>query len=492
MAALDEAKPDGRIRFLLNGERVEVPGLAATTTVLEYLREHAGLTGTKEGCAEGDCGACTVLMATWSGDEAPLAFRSINSCIRLLPTIDGCELLTVEGLADGDRLHPVQQAMVDHHGSQCGFCTPGFVMSLAGLYLQTPDPHREQVLRAIAGNLCRCTGYRPIIEAGLAMGSMPEPAGWRRQGVDTTDRRAALRALQREQTLTLPDYVAPRSMDELAKIRLAEPEARLLAGGTDLGLEVTKALKSMPMLIHVGAVPELLHIESTPGGLRIGAAVPLSDAWTSIVEHFPGFAEVAERFASPPVCHSGTLGGNVANGSPIGDGMPVLLAVDARLHLRRGDDSRVLPLYEFYSGYRQTALQEGEFLCAIEIPWPQADWRFAGYKLGKRWDQDISAVCAGFGLAIANGHIEGARLGFGGMAAIPARARAAEAALTGVALDAEAFEVAAAALAEDFAPIDDFRASADYRLQGAGNLLRRFGRSLLAGGERIAVREVVG
>lgn len=491
MAELAHERPDA-IRFLLNGAAVEVTGLAATTTVLEYLREHAGLPGTKEGCAEGDCGACTVLMAAWPGDDAPLEFRSINSCIRLLPSIDGCELLTVEGLADGDALHPVQQAMVEQHGSQCGFCTPGFVMSLAGLYLETANPDREQVVRAIAGNLCRCTGYRPIIDAGLAMASMPEPARWRRQEVDTPGRRAALRTLQRAETLKRADYVAPRSLDELAALRLAEPQARLLAGGTDLALEVTKALATLPMLIDVGRVPELLRVESNETGLVIGAAVPLSDAWAVIVEHFPGFSEVAERFASPPVCHSGTLGGNVANASPIGDGMPVLLAVDARLQLRRGDDSRVLPLSDFYLGYRQTALRQGEFLSAIEIPWPGPHWRFAGYKLGKRWDQDISAVCAGFGLAIADGRIEQARLGFGGMAAIPARARAAEAVLAGAVLEPASFEGAAAALAQDFQPIDDFRASAAYRLQGAGNLLRRFGRSLLADDEPISVRKLVG
>ena len=485
-----ESEATDRVRLLLNGERVEVVGLPATTTVLEYLREHAGLTGTKEGCAEGDCGACTVLLCEWRGDDTPLGFRASNSCIRLLPTIDGCELLTVEGLADADRLHPVQQAMVDHHGSQCGFCTPGFVMSLAGLYLEEPEPDREQVVHAIAGNLCRCTGYRPIIDAGLAMGAAPSPVTWHRDAVDIPERRGALKDLLRDRALTLPDFVAPRSLDELAAWRLSEPEARLLAGGTDLGLEVTKALKPMPMLIHVGAVPELLRIESTADGLVIGAAVTLSDALRAILELFPGFAEVAERFASPPVCHSGTLGGNVANGSPIGDGMPLLLAADARLQLRRGDEQRTLPLSRFYPGYRQTALQEGEFLCAIEIPCPQPGWHFAGYKLAKRWDQDISAVCGGFGLAISNGRIVAARLGFGGMAAVPAQASAAEAALIGAALTAASFDAAALALAQDFTPIDDFRGSAAYRLQGAGNLLRRFGRSLLPDGERIALREV--
>ncbi len=475
---------DDCIRFLLDGEVVEVSGLPATTTVLDWLRDHAGRTGTKEGCAEGDCGACTVLLGEYQGGNAPLRYRTFNSCIRFLPTIDGCELVTVESLVDDGVLHPAQRALVAEHGSQCGFCTPGFVMSLAGLYLEQPAPDREQVVRAIAGNLCRCTGYRPIIDAGLAMGGLEPAKTWHPERVDTPARRAALAKLVRRRTLELPDLVAPRSLDELASWRQAEPDAQLLAGGTDLGLEVTKALRNLPKLIYTGQVPELHVLETAAAGLRIGAAVPLADAWAAIVDAFPGFEEVADRFASPPVCHSGTLGGNVANGSPIGDCMPVLLALDARVELRRGASVRELSLADFYLDYRRTAMAADEFLVAITVPEAQGCWHYAGYKLGKRWDQDISAVCAGFAIQVDAKVIVAARLGFGGMAGIPARAPAAEAALIGATVEGASFEVAADALASDFEPIDDLRASASYRLISAGNLLRRFGLALTSEEQR--------
>jgi xanthine dehydrogenase small subunit len=461
-----------RLRFLLDGRAVEVADLPPTTTVLQYLREHAGRCGTKEGCAEGDCGACTVVLGE-RGDPGGVEYRAVNSCIRFLPTIDGKELVTVESLQAPDgRLHPVQQALVDCHGSQCGFCTPGFVMSLFALYLNQPAPAREAVIEALSGNLCRCTGYRPIIEAGCRMDSYPEPVRWSR--ADARARAAALDALRRSEALKLPGFHAPRTLDELAAALRAAPQALVLAGGTDIGLWSTKQLRELPPLVYLGEVAELRRIESGPAGLRIGAAASLSAAWRAIVAEHPALDEIARRFASPPVRNSGTLGGNLANGSPIGDAMPPLIALGASVELRRGGQLRSLPLEQFYLGYQQKDLAPGEFLVAICLPPPAHDLRLACYKLSKRHDQDISAVCAAFALELHDGRVHRVRIAYGGMAATPARARHAEAALLGQPWTQAGIERAAAALALDFQPLSDLRASAAYRLRGAANLLRRF------------------
>ncbi|MDB6091920.1 MAG: xdhA [Gammaproteobacteria bacterium] len=466
------------VRFVLDGKVVTVSGLPPTTTVLEYLRKVAGRSGTKEGCAEGDCGACTVVLGELSQAGSRIHYRAVNSCIRFLPTIDGKELVTVESLeAPDDTLHPVQRAMIDHHASQCGFCTPGFVMSLFALYLNRSAATRDEVVDALAGNLCRCTGYRPIIEAGCRMSEYLEPERWSPAEAQSKARLENLRAVQRVapgSTLCFSGYCAPRTLDELAAALETAPHSLVLAGGTDIALWVTKHLRELGPIVYLGDVPELQQIRSSDAGLWIGAAVPLSRAWPALVAAHPALAEQARRFASPPICNSGTLCGNIANGSPIGDSLPALIALGAAIDLRHGARLRRLPLERFFLGYQKKDLQPGEFIVGVALPPPRPERYFSSYKLAKRFDQDVSAVCAAFALEVADGVVADARLVFGGMAATPARAAAAEAALAGQPWSLATVENAAAALAADFAPLTDMRASREYRLQAAGNMLRRF------------------
>lgn len=463
------------VRFLLDGRVVCAENVSCTTTVLEYLRDGLRRTGTKEGCAEGDCGACTVVLGELSADGSRVEYRAINSCIRFLPTIDGMELVTVESLLASDGgLHPVQQAMVDHHASQCGFCTPGFVMSLFSLYLRDAAPEREEVLDTLSGNLCRCTGYRPIVEAGLRMSEYPAPTHWSRDAPAAIERRRALLELRRERPLRLAGYVAPRTIDELATELAKTPEALILAGGTDVGLWVTKQLRDLPRIIYMGAVSELKYIRGAVGFLEIGAGVSLTEGWGALVARMPELAEMAQRFGSPPVRNSGTLCGNLANGSPIGDALPVLIALDAELELRRGGHTRRLPLEQFYLGYQRTALEPGEFVVAVRVPLAMDGRWIAAYKLSKRFDQDISAVAVALAVKVSQGHVADARIAYGGMAAIASRARAAERALIGCPWTMASIDSAAEKLAEDFEPLTDMRASGAYRARIAGNLLRRF------------------
>jgi len=471
------------IRFWHRGQLTEVVDAAPTRSVLDWLREDARCTGTKEGCNEGDCGACTVVLGRLDAHGA-LQLTPVNACIQFLPTLDGQALFTVEDLAGpGGALHPVQQALVDHHASQCGFCTPGFVMSLWTQYqahaAAGTQPTRQALADALSGNLCRCTGYRPILDAGEHM--LDSPA----QPLPTEAVQAALRQLAQDPPLHYSaaggHFHAPRTLEALASLLLEHPAAQLLAGSTDIGLWVNKQLRVLPELVYLGAVPELRQIEEDAGMphehasvLRIGAGASLEAAWQALAARWPSLQDVWLRFASPLVRGTGTLGGNVANGSPIGDAPPVLMALDATLLLRRGDVLRRLPLHQFYLGYMKNALQPGEFLQAVELPLRQAAQVMRAYKISKRFDCDISALCAGLALRFEGEHIIAARLAFGGMAATVQRAARAEAALVGQPWTEATLQAVQAALALDFRPLDDLRASAAYRLQVAQNLLRRF------------------
>ena len=467
---------DNVVRFILDGAVIEARDVGPTTTLLQYLRDTLGRTDTKEGCAEGDCGACTVVIGELENNG--IGYRAVNSCIRFLPTLDGKEVVTAESLADGSgTLHPVQQAMVDCHGSQCGFCTPGFVMSLFGLYLNQPNASRDDVVDALAGNLCRCTGYRPIIEAGCRMQSYLQPARWTRDDAQSTERRTRLKSIQRTTALELdisPGFCAPRTLADLALAYAAAPDSLLLAGSTDIGLWVTKQMRELPPLLYIGEVAELRQVREVGGMLEIGAAVRLTEACAAIVRHYPMLGEIANRFASPPIRNAGTLCGNIANGSPIGDSMPFLIALGATVQLRCGDQTRTLPLEKLYLGYQKKALAAGEFVTAVIVPLPRCCCATGSYKVSKRFDQDISAVCGAYALTLRDGAVADARIAYGGMAAIPQRAVRTEAALIGRPWTESTIEAAAQQLAEDYTPLSDMRASDHYRLQIAKNLLKRF------------------
>jgi xanthine dehydrogenase small subunit len=463
------------VRFVLDGSVVSLNQPPATMTVLDYLRDVAGRRGTKEGCAEGDCGACTVVIGELAAGPRRVTYRAVNSCIRFLPTLDGKELVTVESLqASGGPAHPVQQSLIDNHASQCGFCTPGFVMSLFALYLNRSAASRDQVLDALAGNLCRCTGYRPLIDAGLRQWDYPVPPRWSREEAQSASHVDTLRSIARKPSLNYPGYHAPRTLAELEQALQAEPAPLMLAGGTDVGLWVTKDLRDLPAIVYLGDVAELARIEERPQELWIGAAVTLTDAWPALLARFPGLAEQAARFASPPIRNSATLCGNLANGSPIGDSIPALIALDAQLELRGGSQLRRLPLENFYLGYQKKDLGKGEFVAGVAIPPPTPTQLLASYKLSKRVDQDISAVCATFCVNVQADRVIVARLAFGGLAGIACRARHAERALIEHGWNLAGIEACIAALDEDFDPISDLRASAQYRLRAAGGLLRRF------------------
>ncbi len=461
------------VRFLLNNEPVELQVKDPNMTVLRFLREQQRKTGTKEGCAAGDCGACTVVVAAPSEDGLSLTYTTINSCIALLSSLHGKQLITVEDLAEKQTLHPVQASMVEHHGSQCGFCTPGFVMSAFALYHNAAEPNREEVTDALSGNLCRCTGYRPIIDATLSACADKTEDKFDAQQAETLRKLAAL--AQQNSPAADSKLLMPATRVALKAAIAANPDAPLVAGSTDLALEITQKNKQYTCLISLSQMAPLKAIASDENGIHIGAAVPLTEAMQTITHHYPSLKELFTRFASLPVRNQATIGGNVANASPIGDTPPLLLALNAQIVVDDGSTERTIAARDFFLGYRKTALKAGEWISRISLPLSAANQHLAAYKISKRMEDDISAVLAVFNVNIENGIVAGVATGFGGVAATPVSCEALEKTLTGMNWqDAACITTGKQLLTEAFNPIDDVRATAAYRKQVAGNLWHRF------------------
>jgi xanthine dehydrogenase small subunit len=487
------------LTFLRRGQPVALRNVPPDRTLLQVLREDLQLTATKEGCGEGDCGACTVVIG--EAVNGQLTYRAINSCIRLAHSVAGMAVWTAEDIAapapafdtsassrpgataGGAQLHPVQEALVRCHGSQCGFCTPGFVMSLFATYQNAGGDQghpvhitREQAQADLSGNLCRCTGYRPIFDAAMTMGSLPLPPGC---VVDEAATLAALAVLQPEH-LADAAYLRPTTLHDLLQARASHPQAQVVAGCTDVGLWVTKQHRQFDQVLDVTAARELRQVASDPHHTTIGAAVPLVDAYAALVRERPQLKAFAQRFAGLPVRNSGTLGGNVANGSPIGDSMPLLIALGASVVLMRWDAKRAaiahreLALEDLYTGYRTNVMLADELLCWIKVPRPTAHEKTSVYKISKRFDDDISAVCLAIQMTLTDGVVAQVSIGAGGVAATPMRARQTEAALRGQPWNADTVMVAQATLRAEFQPISDMRASAAYRQTVLVNLLQRF------------------
>jgi xanthine dehydrogenase small subunit len=480
LARMNAKKPGQTLRFLRRGAPVTLADVRPDRTLLEVLREDLHLSATKEGCGEGDCGACTVVLG--EAVNGRLTYKAINSCIRLAHSVDGMAVYTAEDItAPSGELHPAQEAMVQCHGSQCGFCTPGFVMSLFGMYQNTKGAQkisREQAQADLSGNLCRCTGYRPILDAAQQMGALPLPAGC---AVDEAATVAALKSLKPQTTDDAP-YLRPATLSALLQARAAHPQAQVVAGTTDVGLWVTKMHKRFPQVLDVTAARELQRVETYPHHIAIGAAVTLTDAFAALVKERPQLLSFSQRFAGLPVRNSGTLGGNVANGSPIGDSMPLLIALGASVVLMRWKKTkaggeiahRELRLEDLYTGYRSNVMRPDELLCWIKVPRPTGHALEKVYKISKRFDDDISAVCLAIQMTVKAGVVQQISIGAGGVAATPARARQTEAALLGQTWNEDTVMAATAALRAEFQPISDMRASAAYRQTVLGNLLRRF------------------
>lgn len=462
------------IRFLLNDREERLTAVRSSDTLLDHLRLSRRLRGTKEGCAEGDCGACTVLVGRRAGDG--LVYEPVNACIRLMGSLDLTHVVTVEHLAGANgELHPVQQALVDYHGSQCGFCTPGFVMSLYALWMRKPRPSVAEIEEALQGNLCRCTGYLPIIKAAQSIEGSAAEDKLAAERASVLARLAAMDDGARVEIRTGEDEViVPASVDDLAEVLLARPKTTVVAGSTDVGLWITKFMRKISPAVFISHLTGLKAIDIGEAGVTIGAGVSYDEFQSVLDREFPHLSEYWRRIGGWQVRAMGTVGGNIANGSPIGDTPPALIALGATVTLRKGDDRRTLPLEDFFIAYGKQDREPGEFVEQVFVPKPVPGSLDAAYKVTKRREEDISAVACGFHLELDGDRVRVARLAYGGMAATPKRAAAAEAALVGQPWTSETVAKAEAAVAQDFQPLSDWRATAGYRARVAANLLRRF------------------
>jgi len=456
------------IRFFLNGRLRRIDGVAPHTTLLDWLRAE-GLTAVKEGCAEGDCGACSVLFGFPEGNGGAFVWRAVNSCIVMLPQADGRAIVTAEGLVGADGTpHPAQQALAETHGTQCGFCSPGFAISMAALSRRRQRDD-ESILDAIAGNLCRCTGYRPILDAAR---KMPVVAA----SDDETEMAATLHrecAEPLEYRSSERRFFAPRSLKAALAVLKDYPDAWILAGGTDLGLRVTKRHEEPECVLSLAEVPELHEIRREGTETIIGAAVSYADSLETLSNLAPSFGEMVRRIGAAQIRAMGTLGGNIGNASPIGDSMPPLIALGAKVETASLEGSRTIPLEDFITGYRETVLQKGEIIAAVRVPAPASRTIVRIHKVARRVDQDISAISAAFALEIEDGKITGLRAAFGGVAARPVRAKEVEAALIGKPWTLETARAAATAVRQSVSPIDDARGSAAYREAVCVNLIEK-------------------
>ena len=465
------------IRFILNDEEIILSDVRPDTTLLDWLRLDRRLRGSKEGCAEGDCGACTVLVGRLLDGE--IIYDSVTACIRFVGSLHGTHVVTIEHLRGVEgHLHPVQQAMVDHHGSQCGFCTPGFVMSLYGLWMRDPQPSRSTIEKALQGNLCRCTGYAPIIRAAEAMSGYGQPQG---------DPLWAERIALKEKITAINDgrrveigeganqIIIPANLDDFATLYERFPQATIVNGSTDVGLWVTKFMRPIGPVIFINHLQELKRIAENDSEVRFYAGVSYSQALPVITANFPHMGELWSRIAGEQIRNMGTIGGNIANGSPIGDTPPPFIVLGAKLTLRRGAHRREIKLEDYFLAYGKQDRAPGEFVESVTLPLLPAGEKFAVYKISKRREEDISTLCGAFRVFVNDQGLVGmARVAFGGMAATPKRAKAVEAALVGQPWTQGTINAAVLAFAEDYQPISDMRASADYRLLAAQNLLQRF------------------
>jgi len=460
-----------KIKFVWENRVHSINNPDPNETLLNYVRLKLKKTGTKEGCAEGGCGACTVVLGELENNK--IIYKAINSCISFVPSLEGKQLILVEDLASKNgKLHPIQDAMIKYHGSQCGFCTPGFVMSLFAMYKNFSTYNDENIQDSISGNLCRCTGYRPIVDAAKSLNNVSRSDQFYKNIKKTSN---LLKKIHSE-NLSLKNrnkkYFSPKNLNELKKIIKDNPNSTFLSGGTDLSLNVTKERKEINNIISLNSIKELKFIKEKNGNIEVGASTSLKEFELFIKKYYPDFNSILKRYGSVQIRNVGTIAGNIATASPIGDTLPLLLSLDAKIVLQKKSNKTVLPLNRFFISYRKTRLKKGQFIYSIIIPIFKKNI-FKAYKISKRVDDDISSVCASFNLEIVNKKIKNVKIAYGGMAPIPKRAINCEKTLVNLSLSEESFNKAIKKLEKDFAPIDDMRASKNYRMEIAKNLLMK-------------------